>query len=86
MERRPPPGRRFAARLAGMRRAPRPACARACAAGDRRPPSRDERRLVDFLVVPAALQRRFPGEHHQRQVARTAAGSAVISCVTPGRT
>ena len=29
---------------------------------------RDERRLVDLLVVPAALQRRFPGEHHQRQV------------------
>jgi hypothetical protein len=28
----------------------------------------DERRLVDFLVVPAALQRRFPGEHDQRQV------------------
>jgi hypothetical protein len=28
----------------------------------------DERRLVDLLVVPAALQRRFPGEHHQRQV------------------
>ena len=29
---------------------------------------RDERRLVDFLVVPAALERRFSGEHHHRQV------------------
>ena len=28
----------------------------------------DERRLVDLLVVPAAFQRRFPGEHHQRQM------------------
>src|SRR6185436_10470317 len=31
-------------------------------------PITTERRLVDFLVVPAALQRRFPGEHDQRQV------------------
>ena len=46
---------------------------------------RDERRLVDGLVVPAALQRRLAGKHHQRDAcARTAAGSAVISCVTPG--
>ncbi len=28
----------------------------------------DERRLVDLLVVPAALQRRFAGKHHHRQV------------------
>ena len=28
----------------------------------------DERRLVDLLVVPAAFQRRFAGEHHQRQM------------------
>ena len=28
----------------------------------------DERRLVDFLVVPTALQRRFPGEDDERQM------------------
>ena len=44
-----------------------------------------ERRLVDRLVVPLGVDRRFAGEHHQRDARRARpTASAVMIWVKPG--